>query len=94
VLALRQSKYPALHTACGDIRDASLVDDTLKINTDVEYIYNIIMKPENFNTLTDILKGINKSLVLQVNLLANKNIEIESNIQKLKRKFGDNLRIE
>jgi len=93
VLALRESKYPALHVACGNLRDITLTGGVLTVNVKEEYIYNLLMGEENLNLLGTLLGKINGNVMLSIKLKTEHN-EAEENIIKLKKKFGENLKIE
>ncbi|MDR0849945.1 MAG: hypothetical protein LBN07_00475 [Christensenellaceae bacterium] len=92
VLKLRESKYPVLHTACGDIRKTQLEGNILRVFIETEYIYNIIVKEENFALLTKTVEQINPGLVVSLQFVEDKTAD--ENALKLKRKFGEKLDVE
>lgn len=91
VLELRESKYPVLHTACGDIRKTQLEGNILRVFIETDYIYNILKKEENFELLSKTVEKINPGLVVSLQYIQDKTVD--ENITKLKRKFGDLIEI-
>ena len=92
VLKLRESKYPVLHTACGDIRKTQLEGSILRVFAETEYIYNVIIKEENFARLMKTAEQVSPGLTISVQYAEDKTAH--ENVLKLKRKFGEKINIE
>lgn len=93
IYKLRQNNLLALHTACGEIRNVKLADNCLNIYVVEEYLYNVLKREENFESIQRVLKTIDKNLILDiVKKEPVKNIE-EETIKKLKKMFNDKFKI-
>ena len=88
--AKKNMKYCSV---CGNLTDIDLAGNVLTVNVQEEYIFSLLMSEENLNLLNSILSGINTGVMLSIRQKPAQNAGQE-NILKLKKKFGENLRIE
>ena len=88
---LRRLNLMTLHTACGEIRDVSLEDTTLKAVVNEDYLYNILTKGQNFEKISFYLRQIDDRINVQFNLVKKGTDFGLENLQKLKNFFGSEL---
>lgn len=91
VLFLKERKLVALHVACGDITDVSIVDDKLNIKVKDGMLYDMLIEGKR-----DIESAVRwQGLSLQVNIekIEEKTDPRDEDIKKLKSKLGQYLEI-
>jgi len=91
VSMLRKLNLMTLHTACGEIRQTELKDNKLTVYVKEEYLYNILIKEDNFKKLADILKNIKSDILLNFVLVPKQEDKAKINLEKLRKMFGDEL---
>ncbi len=94
VLALRQNGAMMLHSACGELRDLKLDDNTLIIGVKDEFSFNLLKKPENFQKIELELKKINDKIKLDfVPKFYTNSSSKEEDLMTIKELFGDEIDI-
>lgn len=82
-----------LHTACGEIRDVEFVKNKLRVNVKEEYLFSILSKQENVNKILSYLKKIDDRIELEFCFANKQSNNIAENIEKLRKIFGEDLKI-
>lgn len=90
---LRKLNLMTLHTACGEIRDVSFDGLTLKAVVKEDYLYNILMKSQNFEKISFYLRQINDKINIQFIKMEKSTDYSQKNLEKLKNIFGSSLEI-
>ena len=93
VTNLRQDKMFTLHTACGEIRDVEFVGSKLKVNVKEDYLFSILNKKENVDKILGYLKKIDERIEIEFCFINKQRDNIVENIEKLKKIFGEDLKI-
>ena len=91
IYKLKTLNHIALYTACGEIRDVSFKNNVLIVAVKEDYLYNVIVLPENLNRIGSILKEIDKRIDVSVEKLSTKSNLGAENLNKLQSLFGKNL---
>ncbi len=91
ILHLRNNNLMTLHTACGEIREFSFNNFTLKAVVYEKYLYDILTKEENFSKIALELKRINDKINIEFVLKEKGNDKVSNNIKILKDLFGDEI---
>lgn len=91
VVKLREQNNIALHIICGDITDVSMENDVFVLSVSEDYIINLLLQPENSNELK---KAFNSLGISDYKITKKqKQKDVTSDIETLKRYFGDYLKI-
>ena len=91
VLFLRDNREVALHVACGDITDIELVGKKFIVNVQDGLMNNILV--EGKRELERALRWQGLDLELEINLKQKYMTKEEQDIEKLKKMFGNNIKI-
>lgn len=91
ILYLRENKQVALHVACGDITDVELEGDNLIVNIYDQMLENLLREGKRELERAISWQGVNVNLVLNFKTIE-KNKQ-EQDIEKLKKLFGNDIKI-
>lgn len=82
---MKEKKYIALQIACGEILDVKLVGDKFFINTNEQYMFDLLTEEKNKGIIQNALiwQGINCEIV--VNRILKKEEIQEKDFEKLKK---------
>ncbi len=91
---LRESGEAALFVSCGEIVNIGFKDGGLVIQTDKRYLAELIDTEQNILTLKRALRYLGYNFDIKVEEIEGKNEMMERDIEFLKGKLGNYLKIE
>lgn len=91
VVNLRERNNIALHIICGDITNVSLENNVFVLSVEEDYIIDLLSQPENASELKKAFasNGVNEYKILK----KEKQKGVASDIETLKKYFGDYLKV-
>ena len=84
---LRENGDVALFVSCGEISDVKIEENCLIINTEKDYIYNLLVADENLLSIKRALRFLGIALDVKVQKIAPKDFDVNKDIEFLKEKF-------
>lgn len=91
---LRENGDTALFVSCGEINDVEIEGTTLIIKTDKKYLAELIDTDQNIHSLKRALRFLGYDLDIKVQVLESKSETAEKDIEFLKGKLGNFLKID
>ncbi len=80
--------------SCGEASNIKIKDNTLVVETDKKYLKDLINTEVNTLTLKRIIRFLGYDLDIKIELIEGQADKIEKDIEFLKEKFGNYLKIE
>lgn len=91
---LREINEVALFVSCGEISDIKLEDNTIIIQTDKKYLADLIGNEQNILALKRAMRFLGYEFDLTINMIEGRNEKIEKDIEFLKQKLGNYLKLD
>jgi hypothetical protein len=91
---LREINEAALFVSCGEISDIKFEDNTIIIQTDKKYLADLIGSEQNILALKRAMRFLGYNFDLTINLIEGRNDKVEKDIEFLKQKLGNYLKLD
>lgn len=82
---LREINEAALFVSCGEVSDVKFDDETLTVQTDKKYLFDLMETEQNILTLKRALRFLGYEFDVKIELVEGKNEKIEQDIEFLKK---------
>lgn len=83
-----------MFVSCGEISNIKIEDNILIIETDKKYLEDLMNTETNILTLKRIIRFLGYDIDIKIELIEGQTDKIEKDIEFLKEKFGNYLKIE
>lgn len=83
-----------MFVSCGEVSNIKIEDNVLILETDKKYLEDLINTETNILTLKRIIRFLGYDLDIKIELTEGQADKIEKDIEFLKEKFGNYLKIE
>ena len=91
---LREINEIALFVSCGEVSDIKLENNTINIQTDKKYLADLIGNEQNILALKRAMRFLGYEFDLIINMIEGRNKKIEKDIEFLKQKLGNFLKLD